>query len=168
MKKMNKNCIGRFVRGIYLGITTLIIVLGSVLAVLYLCGIRLYSVRSGSMGDSVPLGSLCLVSTYTSYDSIRSGDIISFRLEDDMFVTHRADDITEKGIITKGDCNENADPEPVTKENYIGKTIFAVPYLGKLFSWLNTIKGMAVLIIFVAVIIFLPYFFRSANDSIIE
>ena len=74
----------------YRCLTNVIIIFAVITAAAYLSGIRVYCVRSASMGDSVPLGSLCFVSTYTSYESIVPGDIIAFSANDDLRVTHRA------------------------------------------------------------------------------
>lgn len=122
-------------------LSTAVVTIGVILAVTYLCGIRLYHVKSGSMGDLLPVGSVCFVSTYSKYENIETGDVISFRVSDDMFVTHRAIRITGDGIYTKGDENNTEDPDAVTKENYIGKTVFALPYIGELFGFFRTEEG---------------------------
>ncbi|WP_295094281.1 signal peptidase I [Ruminococcus sp.] len=130
---------------IYKMISTVVITIGAIILIFYLCGIRIYHVKSGSMGELLPVGSVCFVSTYVSYDDIEAGDVISFRLSDDIRVTHRAEKITAEGIITKGDENNTNDPDLVTKENYIGKTVFAIPHLGVIFDYFRTIGGMIVL-----------------------
>jgi signal peptidase len=157
---MKNKTLKRIFNGIYITVSTGIIAIGIVVAVLYICGIRFYRVRSGSMGEAVPKGSLCFVSTYSSYENIDAGDIISFRLSDDVTITHRADSITEDGVITKGDCNQGEDPDPVTRDNYIGKTVFAIPGLGMIFGWLNTAKGRIIIVLFVIVIIVSGRLFR--------
>ena len=125
---------------IYQVISTAVIMLGLILAVLYLCGIRLYHVKSGSMGELLPIGSVCFVSTYSNYDDISFGDVISFQI-DDVKVTHRAIKVTAEGIYTQGDMNETAETDPVTKENYIGKTVFALPYAGEFLGFVQTMEG---------------------------
>ena len=162
---MKGNIIKRITNAAYIIVSTAVIVTGIAIAVLYLSGIRFYRVRSGSMGDAVPLGSLCFVSTYSAYENVDVGDIISFRLDDDVMVTHRACEITDKGVITKGDCNQGEDPDPVTSENYIGKTIFAIPYLGKAFGWLHTVKGRVMLGLSVVVIIISGNFFKLGKQE---
>ena len=117
------------------------IALAAILLLLYICGIRLYHVKSGSMGELLPVGSVCFVSTYSKYENISTGDVISFRVGEDMRVTHRAIRVTAEGIVTQGDMNETPDPDPVTKENYIGKTVFALPYAGKALGFVHTLKG---------------------------
>ena len=126
-------------------ISTTVITVGIILVKVYLFGIRLYQVRSGSMGELLPVGSICFVSTYSRYEDIEAGDVISFRVSEDIFVTHRAESITDEGIITKGDMNQNNDPDPVTRGNYIGKTIFAIPHIGRIFGFLHTFRGMLLL-----------------------
>ena len=115
---------------LYEAVSTAVILFGVLFAVLYACGIRPYHVKSGSMDDLLPVGCVCFVSIYSDYDSIEVGDVISFRVSEDMLVTHRAVSVTDEGVFTRGDANVNGDPDPVTRENYIGKTVFALPYIG--------------------------------------
>lgn len=145
-------------------ISTTIITVGIILAMVYLCGIRLYHVKSGSMGELLPIGSVCFVSTYSKYENIKAGDVISFRVSDDMLVTHRAEKITDNVIITKGDANNAEDPDPVTKENYIGKTVFAIPHIGRLFDSLHTFKG-ALLLGIIAILLIISGIFYKKNKE---
>ncbi len=145
-------------------ISTTIITVGIILAMVYLCGIRLYHVKSGSMGELLPIGSVCFVSTYSKYENIKAGDVISFRVSDDMLVTHRAEKIMDNVIITKGDANNAEDPDPVTKENYIGKTVFAIPHIGRLFDSLHTFKG-ALLLGIIAILLIISGIFYKKNKE---
>jgi signal peptidase len=145
-------------------ISTTIITVGIILAMVYLCGIRLYHVKSGSMGELLPIGSVCFVSTYSKYENIKAGDVISFRVSDDMLVTHRAEKIMDNVIITKGDANNAEDPDPVTKENYIGKTVFAIPHIGILFDSLHTFKG-ALLLGIIAILLIISGIFYKKNKE---
>ncbi len=160
-----KQVVRKVFNAIYRVISTTVIAIGVILGVLYLCGIRLYHVKSGSMGELLPIGCVCFVSTYTSFDSIVVNDVISFRVSDDMLVTHRAVAITDKGIATQGDMNEGPDPDPVTEENYIGKTVFAVPYVGYFLAWLHTKKGMVTLVTTGVVLIIAGCFYRSEEND---
>lgn len=146
---------------IYEIISTAVITVGIILAIVYLCGIRLYHVKSGSMGELLPVGSVCFVSTYSKYDDIKAGDVISFRVSDHMLVTHRAKKIMANGIITKGDANNTEDTELVTKENYIGKTIFVLPYIGSMFSSLYSFRGMLLLGIIAVLLIISGVFYNK-------
>ena len=152
----------------YRVISTAIITVGVLLAVLYLCGIRLYHVKSGSMGELLPVGSMSFVSTYSRFERTEVGDVIAFRVDEDMYVTHRAVKITREGITTKGDANQTQDPDPVTRENYIGKTVFAVPEIGELLSFFHTLAGMIVLaaagILLLLAGVLYGHLNRTAND----
>lgn len=150
---MNVPILKQLLGGAYRAASAAVIALSCLIVILYICGIRAFRVRSGSMGEAVPLGSLCLVSTYSPYDDLRAGDVIAFRISEDISVTHRAVDVTAEGIITQGDCNSIPDRNPVTRENYIGKTIYAVPYLGYVQGWFCTWQGMTVLGTFFVVLL---------------
>lgn len=146
---------------VYEIVSTAVILLGLILIILYFCGIRLYHVKSGSMGELLPVGCVCFVSTYSDFDSVSVGDVISFQVSEDMLVTHRAINITDEGITTRGDMNQNPDPNPVTRENYIGKTVFAVPYIGFLLAWVHTAKGLIILSMSATILFIMGFFYKN-------
>jgi signal peptidase len=94
------------------------------------------------MEPAIHVGSVCVINQHSPYDSIEKGDIIAFRAGSGVLVTHRAAGITEEGIVTKGDANNAEDLSPVTKENYIGRTIFSVPKLGYAVRSVRTKGGL--------------------------
>lgn len=146
-------------------ISTSVIVIGIILVAIYLCGIRMYNVKSGSMGELLPVGSVCFVSTYSDYNTVQVGDVISFRMSENVFVTHRAIIVTENGITTKGDENENPDSDFVTKENYIGKTVFAVPYVGYLVGWFHTTAGKITIVVSIVLLVIMGTFYRQDGEE---
>ena len=150
---------------IYRVISTAVITLGVVLGALYLCGIRLYHVKTGSMGELLPVGSACFVSTYSKFENTETGDVISFRVSDDMLVTHRAIAVTEEGIITKGDENDSPDPDLVTKDNYIGKTVFALPHAGRILGYFHSLSGMIVLAAFGLLLLLSGALYKRNEDK---
>ena len=87
-----------------------------------LSGIRPMIVMSGSMKPAIDTGSLCLVLTKASFDNIQEGDVITYEVLDTK-VTHRAAKVTE-------DDNDVADLGIVTKDNFYGKVVLSIPYLG--------------------------------------
>ena len=120
--------------GIFFGEVCLIIsllILGA-----YICGIRPYIVMSGSMEPVIQTGSLCFVDTNAVYDQVKAGEIIAFRQENGM-VTHRVITVLKEGLETKGDANERTDGITTTEENFCGKTLFALPYVGYLLHLLQ-------------------------------
>ena len=132
-------------------LTTLIIILGLIIGGLYVLGIKPYIVLSGSMEPKVPTGSICFINTGVKYDSIKEKDIIAFKVEK-VLVTHRVVAITEEGMVTKGDANEENDAVITTKENYVGKNIYSIPKVGYVVRAIQTTKGK---IIFGTVVVLL-------------
>ena len=117
-------------------ILTAIVTLG-----LYAAGIKPYVVVTGSMEPAIPVRSICFVNENVPLETIKVGEVISFRLSDNMLVTHRVVAVTDGAYTTKGDANNIADAAPVTAENYIGKTVFVIPKLGVLLVLLHTAGG---------------------------
>ena len=98
-------------------LTTIIICVGGLFLILYILGIVPYVVLSGSMEPSIETGSVCFINRHTKFNSIKEKDIIAFKYNDGTLVTHRAVEITENGIVTKGDNNKEIDSNKVTKNN---------------------------------------------------
>ncbi len=132
--------------------TTLIIVIGLIFVVLYAIGITPYVVLSGSMEPKVPTGSLCFINEHVKYENIKQGDVIAFKMADGTLVTHRAVEITEDGIVTKGDSNDANDAVVTTASNYVGKNIGSVPFAGYVVKTIQTTKGKIILGTFVIVL----------------
>ena len=124
----------------------LVILLCSLLVLPGIFGYRTYHVLSGSMEPKMPVGSLIYVQEGEPED-VKEEDIIAFysSLEDSGIITHR---VVENNIVsgtfqTKGDANEKADPMPVSYDNYIGKVIFTIPWLGKVLTCMTSLYGKA-------------------------
>lgn len=69
-------------------------------------------VLSGSMEPELPVGSIVYYKS-VSEEELQPGDIVVFQT-DDQFVSHRIVEINDSGIVTKGDANENNDPNLVS------------------------------------------------------
>ena len=93
-----------------------------------LFGYKGYTVVSGSMEPAFSTGDFIFVET-TPIEEIESSDVVTFTREEE-FVTHRAIEITDTGLVTQGDANNIADQGEVTKDNYIGELALIVPYFG--------------------------------------
>ena len=129
-----------------------------ILVLLYFAtGLRLCSVESGSMEPTIPTGSLCIVSTRVDYEDIELGDVVVYvRASDGKRIIHRVIEITDDGMVTKGDANSRDDGLSVTKEwdNLFAKNLFHIPYLGKLPSLVRTPVGIGVVAVIAALLIF--------------
>lgn len=93
-------------------------------------------VVSGSMEPAVPTGSIAYTSRQIPQDRIKKGDIIAYRLSDEIPVLHRVTETNREAEtwITKGDANESRDIGVVSYGQYLGKMIFYIPYAG--YGWL--------------------------------
>ncbi len=111
------------------GLSGLLTLLGVAWGVVFLVGIRCYIVMSGSMEPAIPTGSVCFVNTCVKYEDIQEGDVIAFFHGGGM-VTHRVLSVTDEGLETKGDANGRSDGITTGPENFHGKTIFHIPYVG--------------------------------------
>lgn len=89
--------------------------------------------ESNSMAPTFYKGSLVYIDKNYDVNSIEKGDIIAFELSNGEQVTHRIHDITEDGIITKGDANDDVDISPISKSQIIGENVYQIPFIGNFF-----------------------------------
>jgi signal peptidase len=89
---------------------------------------------SNSMAPTFHEGALCYIDTNYDVNTIEVGDIIAYELSNGSMVTHRVHDITENGIITKGDANESEDFAPISRDQIIGKNALQLEQVGNLFK----------------------------------
>ena len=89
---------------------------------------RLFSVVSGSMEPALPIGTIIAVK-HAAHHPLEPGSMITFRAED-ILITHRIVDIGHDGeyyYITRGDANQNPDPQPVRPNQVVGKVYSVMP-----------------------------------------
>lgn len=127
----------RFV--IYLLTAGLLALLAAVVIVPRLMGWVPLTVLSGSMEPTVSVGSQIIVKPVDDTSQISTGDIVTFmpRPNDDTLVTHRVVGVSVDGsgkesFITKGDANNAADPETITRTQLRGKLLYQIPLVGRL------------------------------------
>jgi signal peptidase len=104
-------------------------------------GVQPTIIYSGSMRPTLDVGDIVIVKEVPIED-IEEGDIVRFRTEN-VTIIHRIHSVFEvddtKFFMTKGDANDNPDPDPVIPQQIMGKVIFTIPKLG----WIPiTIKEM--------------------------
>lgn len=110
-------------------------------------GFKLFTVLSGSMEPAYPTGSLIYVKE-TDPSTLEAGDVITYHLSGNTTATHRIVEVlpdeTGDGILrfrTKGDANEDVDPQPVSSDKLIGKPVFMIPYLGYVANYIQAPPG---------------------------
>lgn len=153
-------------------IVALAVLLAVALAGVRLVGLQVFTVLSGSMEPTCPVGSLVYVRP-VDYRHLEEGDIITFLLDADTVVTHRitqvVPDEAEPDTLryrTKGDANDAEDGSLVDYRNVIGTVVFTIPYLGYFADFIQNPPGSyaaasagAVLLL----LVFLPDLFFSAD-----
>ena len=106
-------------------------------------------VQSGSMEPAIKTGGLVVIKPSGEY---HIGDVIMFGEDTKTKVptTHRivADEV-RSGVFyytTKGDANEDPDPQQTAQSEVIGKVLFSIPYLGYVLDFAKKPLGFALLI----------------------
>ena len=108
-------------------------------------GFETLIVVSGSMGRTLPIGSVALT-RLAEAEAITVGDVISFRHRGrNETITHRVIAVaTENGqaaFTTKGDANKTADPEKVIVAGRVHRVQHVVPFAGHVVRYARTPLG---------------------------
>ena len=147
--------------------TSIIAVLVVVMFILPIAfGIRPFIVLSGSMEPGIKTGSVVYINTNVSSYEIVKNDIIGFRLNNQT-VTHRVVEVNkeDQSFITKGDANEERDATPVTFTNYLGKTIFTIPFIGKIIMFFKSGVGLYLLVALIILNILLVILEKDKDNT---
>jgi signal peptidase I len=111
-------------------------------------GIRSFTVLSGSMQPTLPIGSVIYTYHQNWYDI---GSIIAFK-SSGTTVTHRVVNIQNINNViyyeTQGDANNTKDGHLVEAKAVIGKEAISIPYLGRAIVFIQSPVGFFSLIIF--------------------
>lgn len=115
-------------------------------------GYQLKTVLSGSMEPGIMTGSVIAVKPGGDMTRFQEGDVITFKEEENMLITHRVTEIIKSGehtmYRTKGDNNNAEDLNPVLSENVVAEyTGFTVPYVGYFIDFAKSKNGSALLLI---------------------
>ncbi len=158
---------------------TTVLVAGAVILAILLVGGRLvglqpFTVLSGSMEPTYPVGSLIYVKE-VDYRQIAPGDPLTFLLDEDTVATHRVVEVVpdeqDAQVLryrTKGDANASADAGLVHYKNVIGTPVFAIPYLGYVASYIQSPPGIYAAISVGAVLlllVFIPDLFAADGSK---
>lgn len=98
-----------------------------------------YVIHTGSMGDTIPSGSVVIDRQHEYH----VGQVVTYTING-MTVTHRLVGINADGTVTtKGDANRSVDPWHAPKSNIIGGVVMAPRDLGRVVVALHSRYGMA-------------------------
>lgn len=114
-------------------------------------GYEVYHIVSGSMEPEIPVGSAVYINTNIPPEDIVEKDIISFESGDSL-VVHRVtrNQVVEGYFNTKGDANEGEDLTEVSYDQYVGKVVQHVPYIGQIMMIFTTSIGKVYVLCFAA------------------
>lgn len=117
----------------------------------FMPGWGLYFVKSGSMVPTISPGDLVIT---RPAGEIHPGSIVTFD-QGETVVTHRVLEMSGGMLRTKGDANEDADPDPLPVERVQGVYLFHVPKLGYINSFVSDRRGWFIVIIIPTVVLVL-------------
>lgn len=126
-----------------------------------LMGLHSYIVQTGSMTPTIQVGSV--VFTYPSA-TYTTGDVITFK-RDDRMITHRIYKVTDKNFVVKGDANKTTDPQPVFRNDIIGKDILHIPYMGRFVEYIKTVQGF-LLFVALPIVLYIAYEIRNIKKEL--
>lgn len=117
-------------------------------------GYQIKSVLSGSMEPGIQTGSIVALKPGGDMNRFKKGDVITFRNEDNLLITHRVVEATmnnatgEAMYRTKGDNNDAPDMNPTSSTNVVAEySGVTVPYVGYAINFAVSKAGSVVLMI---------------------
>ena len=132
-------------------------------------GMDSFIIDGGSMRPAVPGGALVIASRVDPA-SVTAGQIITFRhsTSPQTPVTHRVVKVLRESngmvnLLTKGDANSTADPEPVATDLPVSRMVISVPFAGYVLEFSRTSAGKVALIAAPALLLLLSI--RRRSDS---
>lgn len=160
---MKKSKMKKVFSGIISGV---VIALITAVLIALLLGMRFYSVQTGSMYPTYPVGTMVLVEP-AKFDDISKGDVITFQLQGSSVVTHRVVGIDKENRLleTKGDNNNTKDGVPVRAKDLIGRVRLGIPLVGYAALFIRTLFGKIVLGVILLAVIFIPLMIGKRNDD---
>ena len=127
----------------------LFLIIGILIFLGYQSNIKLYQIQSGSMLPELQIGEIIILLEQENY---KIKDIITYKVENSYFITHRIVQITEEGYITKGDANNTEDETVVKQEQIQGKIIFHSKLLGRIYYYRYYLLAICIFFIMIQTI----------------
>lgn len=108
-----------------------------------------FVVLSGSMEPAISPGDVVFVREVPA-SAVETGSVVTYRRADAGRTTHRVVDVVERDgrryLRTRGDANEEADPQLVPADAVVGEVLVVLPYVGHLLLFADTRLGVVVLV----------------------
>ena len=118
-------------------------------------GMKTYAILTGSMGETIPEGSMVYVQPCSEFEDYQINDIVTFTdTKTGKSFTHRiiGIDTQNRSFTTKGDANNEQDLSPTYFSLAVGKVRMAVPYLGYVAEFFkSTVVKIVIAVIYIAI-----------------
>ena len=128
-------------------------------------GYRSYTVLSGSMEPEFYPGDM-VITKHKNKSDIQINDIVTYRDNEGVIITHRIIEEIPKGYITKGDNNNVEDAEILTTDNIIGEVKFSIPKLGYVINFLS--KPMVIAVEMFLLAGFILFYYKDDDNNELE
>lgn len=156
VKKINKSKIMNITLFFVVGILVLNLMTTKSDKLFKLIGFRTYTVLSGSMEPEFYPGDL-VITQHKDKADIKVDDIVTYRDNEGIVITHRIIEKTNEGYITKGDNNNVNDSDILKEQDIIGEVKISIPKVGYVMNFLSNPKVVAIEMLLLAVFIFFYY-----------
>ncbi|KPU45150.1 signal peptidase I W [Oxobacter pfennigii] len=121
-------------------------------------GFGFLAILSDSMHPAIHAGDM-IISRETKASNIKIGDIITYNVDNDIYVTHRVADVIDYNnaplFLTKGDANNAFDGEFVQPERLEGVMMLRIPFGGYIANFIRSGAGFFIFIVLPAIFLFL-------------
>jgi signal peptidase len=136
-----------------------------------------YVVLSGSMAPTINTGDVVVVRSVGS-NAIEEGDIITFSDSDSTETTDRTDRVTHRVIevtqtdvgpqfVTKGDANEEPDPQAVSPSQVVGVVWFHIPLAGHLIMFAQSRYGLILFVVVPGILLVTSEVYSLYKDALV-
>ena len=122
----------------------------------FVFGYKPFVVSSDSMAPKYRKYSLVLVKK-DAFKTVEVGELIAFKAQalGGQPAFHRVRQITDAGILTKGDANKQADTQLINADSYLGSEVWHTNLTADLVPVLKTPRGIFFLVVSPLVLVFL-------------
>jgi len=150
-----------------------VLVVAAAMVVLPLAGYHRYVITGGSMGETIPKGSVIWAKEVLVED-LRNGDVITYRpprgAGPEGLVTHRIVAVRRQGdrrvFLTKGDGNRAADPWTFElNEETQARVAFHLPHVGRALALASVRENRMVVVGLIALLVVIATFSKLWRDA---
>lgn len=165
-KIKSKKIAKKFIKYIILIILIFLFIINLILSFeenTHIFGIYMFNIVSESMEPTFYKDDLVIVKK-CKFTEFEKNDIITFK-QDDRIISHRIIAVTKEDgefkFITKGDNNNVKDKQAVAEVDIYGKVLFSIKKIGKFVHYIQNVRGIINIVIFIVII----YVLISLSDS---